>query len=190
VKVRPPKKGAQDLPEGAMILGLSVAEFTILHAAISLIGILAGLVALFAMIANRRLNAVTALFLATTVLTSVTGFLFHSKMIGPPHIVGGISLVVLAIACFALYGRRMTGVWRPVYVTTAVIALYLNCFVGVVQAFDKLAVLHPLAPTGKEPPFAIAEGVTLVLFVFLGYLAVRNYRPVPEGLGAMAPETA
>jgi hypothetical protein len=162
-----------------MILGLSVATFTKLHVIISLTGILAGLVALFAMIANRRLNGMTALFLATTVLTSVTGFFFHSKAIGPPHIVGGISLVVLAIALFALYGRGMVGVWRPVYVITAVIALYLNCFVGVVQAFDKLPALHPLAPTGKEPPFAIAQGVTLVLFAVLGYLAVRKYRPVP-----------
>jgi hypothetical protein len=162
-----------------MILGLSVGAFTTLHTIISLVAILAGLVVVFAMIGNRRLDGLTALFLATTVLTSVTGFFFHSKAIGPPHIVGVISLVDLAIALVALYGRKMVGIWRPVYVITAVISLYFNGFVLVVQGFDKVALLHPLAPTGKEPPFAIAQGLTLVLFVILGYLAVRKYRPAP-----------
>ncbi len=161
-----------------MILGMSVGAFTTLHVIISLIAILAGLVVLAAMIANRRLNGVTALFLITTVLTSVTGFFFHSKAIGPPHIVGVVSLVVLAIALLAIYVRYLVGVWRPVYIVTAVIALYLNCFVGVVQAFDKLPALHALAPKGTEPPFAAAQGATLLLFVILGYLAVRKYRPV------------
>jgi hypothetical protein len=162
-----------------MILGMSVGAFTTLHIIISLVGILAGLVVLFAMIANRRMDGMTALFLVTTVVTSVTGFFFHSKAIGPPHIVGVISLIDLAIALWALYGRRMAGVWRPVWVITAVIAVYLNCFVGVVQAFQKLAFLHPLAPNGTEPPFVIAQGLTLGLFAILGYFAVRNYRPTP-----------
>jgi hypothetical protein len=170
-----------------MILGMSVGAFTTLHVIISLIAILAGLVALFAMIANRRLNGVTALFLLTTVLTSVTGFFFHSKAIGPPHIVGVISLVVLAIALWALYGRKLVGVWRPVYVVTAVLALYLNCFVAVVQAFDKIPALHALAPKGTEPPFAAAQGATLLLFIVLGYLATRAYRP---GSGPMAASAA
>jgi hypothetical protein len=160
-----------------MILGMSVGAFTTLHVIISLIAILAGLVVLFAMIGNRRLDGVTALFLLMTILTSVTGFFFHSKAIGPPHIVGVISLVVLAIALLALYGRKLAGVWRPVYVVAAVAALYFNCFVGVVQAFDKIPALHALAPKGTEPPFAAAQGATLLLFVILGYLAVRKYRP-------------
>ena len=169
-----------------MILGMSVGAFTTLHVIISLIAILAGLVVLFAMIANRRLNGVTALFLLTTVLTSVTGFFFHSKAIGPPHIVSVISLVVLAIALWALYGRKLVGVWRPVYVVTAVLALYLNCFVAVAQAFDKIPALHALAPKGTEPPFAVAQGVTLVLFIVLGYLAMRAYRPGPTPMAASA----
>jgi hypothetical protein len=160
-----------------MILGLSVGAFTTLHVIISIIAILSGVVVLLAMDANRRLPALTALFLVTTVLTSVGGFFFHSKMIGPPHIVGVISLVDLAIALWALYQGRLAGVWRPVYVVTATIALYLNFFVLVVQAFDKVAALHALAPTGKEPPFAAVQGLTLVVFVILGYLAVRKYRP-------------
>jgi hypothetical protein len=169
-----------------MILGMSVGAFTTLHVIISLIAILAGLVVLVAMIGNRRLNGVTALFLFTTVLTSVTGFFFHSKAIGPPHIVGVISLVVLAIALWALYGRKLVGIWRPVYVVTAVVALYLNCFVGVVQAFDKIPALHVLAPKGTEPPFAVGQGVTLLLFIALGYLATRAYRPGPPVMAAAA----
>jgi hypothetical protein len=161
-----------------MILGLSVPAFTTLHVIISLIGILAGLVALFAMIANKWLNAVTGLFLATTVLTSVTGFFFHSKAIGPPHVVGVISLIVLAAALYALYGRKLEGVWRPTYLITATLALYLNCFVGVVQAFQKIGPLNALAPKGSEPPFLAAQGLTLLIFAGLGYLAVRRYHPV------------
>jgi hypothetical protein len=160
-----------------MILGLSVGAFTTLHVIISVIAILSGLIVLLAMDGNRRLPALTALFLFTTVLTSVGGFFFHSKMIGPPHIVGVISLVDLAIALAALYLGKLAGGWRPVYVITATIALYLNFFVLVVQAFAKVPALTALAPKGAEPPFVAAQGLTLVVFVILGYLAVRKYRP-------------
>ena len=160
-----------------MILGMSVEAFTKLHVAISLVAILSGFVAVFAMIARRQLPAVTLLFLATTILTSATGFLFHSAKIGPPHIVGAISLVVLAIALVALYGRKLAGVWRPIYVVCAVLALYLNVFVAIVQAFQKLPGLAILAPTQTEPPFVAAQGAGLVVFVLLGVLAWRNFRP-------------
>src|SRR5882757_4802330 len=151
-----------------MILGMSVGAFTTLHVIISLVAIASGIVVLFAMIGNRRLDALTGFFLLTTILTSVTGFFFHSKAIGPPHIVGVISLIVLAISLLALYGRRLVGIWRPVYIVTAVIALYLNCFVGVVQAFQKVAFLYALAPNGSEPPFVAVQGATLLLFIVLG----------------------
>jgi hypothetical protein len=160
-----------------MILGMSVETFTLVHVIISLIGIATGVVALAAMIANRDLGGWTAAFLATTVATSATGFLFHSKAIGPPHIVGAISLVVLLVALVALYSRHLHGVWRPAYVITAVFALYLNMFVGVVQAFQKLPFLNPLAPTGTEPPFVIAQGILLLAMIGLGYLAVRRFHP-------------
>jgi hypothetical protein len=159
-----------------MILGMSVGAFTTLHVIISLMAILSGLVVVLGMTVNRQMKTLTGFFLATTVLTSVTGFFFHSKAIGPPHIVGVISLVVLAIALWTLYGRKLVGIWRPAYVVTAVAALYFNCFVGVVQAFDKIPALHVFAPKGTEPPFAAAQGATLLLFVILGYLAVRNFR--------------
>src|SRR3954451_284036 len=161
-----------------MILGLSVAAFTKLHTLISLIGIAAGLVFLIALLRGRWLSGWNLWFLVFTILTSVTGFpfLLVPPTIGPPHIVGAISLVDLAIALVALYQFKRVGIWRPIYTITAVFALYLNCFVLVVQAFQKIPFLHPLAPTGSEPPFAIAQGLVLIAFLIAGIVAVR--RPV------------
>jgi hypothetical protein len=159
-----------------MILGLSVAAFTQLHVIISLIAIAAGLIFLAGLIAGRWLNLWNQLFLVFTILTSVTGFFFHSKMIGPPHVVGVISLIVLAIALTALYGFKRAGLWRPVYTVAAVLALYLNVFVLVVQLFQKIPFLNAFAPTGSEPPFAAAQGIALIAFAAAGFVAVR--RPV------------
>jgi hypothetical protein len=161
-----------------MILGMSTYAFTLLHVIISLIGIVTGSIVLFGMLAGKRLDVWTAIFLATTVLTSVTGFLFPIARIGPPHIVGVISLVALAIAILALYVYRLEGAWRWIYVVTAVLSLYLNVFVGVVQAFQKLSFLEPLAPTQSEPPFLIAQAAVLGIFVLLGVLASSRFRPV------------
>jgi len=160
-----------------MILGMSVALFTQLHVYISLIGIAAGAVMAFGLVTSRSFSQWTALFLATTILTSATGFLFHSEAIGPPHVVGAISLVVLAVAAYALYARHLAGAWRAAYVVAALLALYLNCFVGVVQAFQKLPALHDLAPNGSEPPIAIAQLVVLAAFALLGYRSLRRFRP-------------
>ena len=160
-----------------MTLGLSLSAFTTLHTVISLIGIASGLVVLYAMLSRGDAGFWTGLFLATTVLTSVTGFMFPFNQLLPSHIVGGISLVVLAVALYALYGQHLGGPWRWIYVVTAVLALYLNSFVGVVQAFQKVAFLHRLAPTQSELPFALAQGAVLILFVVLGYLAVSRFHP-------------
>ena len=160
-----------------MILGMSVETFTALHVIISIAAILAGLVMVAAMIASvTRDGGLVAFFLLTTILTSVTGFFFHSKAIGPPHIVGVISLVILAIALVALYGRKLEGIWRGTFIITSIMALYLNCFVLVVQAFQKIPSLNALAPKGTEPPFVAAQGATLLLFLVLGFLAFRRYR--------------
>jgi len=161
-----------------MILGLSVAAFTKLHTIISLIGIATGLVFLIALLKGRWLSGWNLWFLVFTILTSVTGFpfLLVRPTIGPPHIVGMISLVDLAIALLALYQFKRAGVWRPIYTITAVFALYLNCFVLVVQAFQKIPFLHVFAPTGTEPPFAIVQGLVLIAFIVAGIVAVR--RPV------------
>jgi hypothetical protein len=161
-----------------MIIGLSVGAFTTLHVIISLIGLASGVIALVAMLGDRKPGPWTAIFLCSTILTSATGFLFHSAKIGPPHIVGMISLVVLAIAVFALYGMKLKGVWRPLYVVSAIMALYFNAFVGVVQAFGKIGFLKPLAPTGSEPPFLVAQLVVLAAFVALGWMAAKRFHPV------------
>jgi hypothetical protein len=166
-----------------MMLGLSLSAFTVLHVIISLIGIVAGIVVLFGMIGDKRLTGWTALFLATTVATSVTGFMFPSAGVDPAQVVGGISLLVLAIALIALYGRHLVGFWRPTYIVCAVLALYLNAFVGVVQAFQKLSFLQPLAPTQSEPPFKVAQLVVLLIFVVLGFLAVRRFHRLPLTAG-------
>jgi hypothetical protein len=160
-----------------MILGMSISTFTQMHVVLSLVGIFSGLVVLFGMFGSKRFPGWTAVFLATTVLTSVTGFPFPRDQILPSHIVGAISLVVLAIAIFALYARHLAGQWRWIYVASAVLALYLNVFVAVVQAFMKVPFLNALAPKQSEPPFAIAQGIVLVIFVVLGIVAARSFHP-------------
>ena len=160
-----------------MIFGMSIATFTTVHVILSLIGIASGIVVLFGMLGAKRLHGLTAIFLATTVLTSVTGFLFPHDRLLPSHIVGIISLVALALAILALYVYGLAGSWRWIYVATAVVALYLNVFVAVVQAFQKLPAVRSLAPTQSEPPFLIAQAVVLAIFVVLGGIALKAFRP-------------
>ena len=160
-----------------MILGMSTAAFTQFHVLLSLIGIAAGLIVALAMLGANRQPVVMALFLLTTVATSVTGFMFHFASFGPPEIVGVISLVVLSVAILALYAFKLAGSWRWIYVAAAVCALYLNVFVGVVQTFQKVPFFHALAPTQTELPFIVAQGVVLIAFVALGIAAARKYHP-------------
>jgi hypothetical protein len=161
----------------AMILGMSTATFTLLHVIISVIGLLSGAVVLIGMWSARRYAGWTAVFLVTTIATSITGFLFHSTSFGPPQIVGVISLVVLAVAVFALYVQHLARSWRWIYVVSALIAFYLNVFVAVVQAFQKVPSLHALAPKGNEPPFVVVQLLVVVAFVVAGIVAVRRYHP-------------
>jgi hypothetical protein len=156
---------------------MSLETFTFLHVVISLVGIMTGFIVVALMLQNAPLAGWNGFFLTATILTSVTGFFFPLNAIGPPHIVGAISLVVLAVALFALYGRKLAGPWRVVYVVSAVLALYLNVFVGVVQSFAKVTYLNKLAPTGSEPPFGVAQAIVLILFVVVGFLATRRYHP-------------
>jgi hypothetical protein len=160
-----------------MILGMSTATFTLIHVVISLIGIFSGLVVLFGMLGSKHSKGWTALFLVSTVLTSATGFFFHSASFGPAHVVGVISLLVLAVAIIAVYIFHLASAWRWVYVISAVAALYLNVFVSVVQAFQKLPFLQPLAPTQSEPPFLVMQLIVVAIFIMLGLLAVRRFHP-------------
>ncbi|MGB9120891.1 MAG: hypothetical protein WCE73_09750 [Candidatus Angelobacter sp.] len=169
-----------------MVFGMSLATYTLIHVIISLIGIGSGLIVLFGMFGGKRLDGMTALFLATTVLTSLTGFGFPFEHVTPGIILGILSLVVLAIAVTARYSFRMAGKWRAIYVVTAVIALYFNCFVLIAQSFQKVPALHALAPKGNEPPFAIAQGILLVLFIVAGTLAVKKFRLGAAGSVARA----
>ncbi len=153
--------------------------YTIIHTLISLVGIFTGLVVLFGMVAGERLDGWTKWFLITTVLTSVTGFFFPFHGFTPAYGVGIISLLVLAVAIYARYPRQLAGAWRWIYVVTAVIALYLNVFVAVVQAFLKVPALHAMAPTQTEPPFKLTQLVVLALFIVLGIVAVIRFRPEP-----------
>jgi hypothetical protein len=163
-----------------MILGMSLSTFTMLHVIISLIGIVSGLVVLYGLLGSKVMPGWTALFLVTTILTSVTGFLFPFDKLLPSHMIGILSLVLLAIACVALYGMKLAGAWRWIYVLTAMVALYLNVFVLVIQSFLKIGPLHALAPSvpPSEPPFAIVQGIVLVLFIVAIISAVRRFRPV------------
>lgn len=156
------------------MLGLSLSAFTTLHVVISLVGIASGLIVAWGMLGGSRMPGMTALFLVTTVATSVTGFMFPFGQFLPSHAFGVISLIVLAAALLGLYVYKLSGRWRAVYLVAALVALYLNCFVGVVQAFQKTP-LRALAPTQSEPPFAIAQGILLVLFVVIGWLALRRF---------------
>ncbi len=160
-----------------MIFGMSLSTFTILHTVVSLIGIAVGIVVLIEMLGGKNRAGWTAVFLIATILTSVTGFFFPVTTVLPSHIVGIISLGVLAIVLLALYGKQLSGAWRWIYVAGAVLALYLNSFVGVVQAFQKLPFLNPLAPTQSEPPFLVAQTLVLVLFVIAGIAAAKRFHP-------------
>jgi hypothetical protein len=162
-----------------MVLGMSLSTFTLLHVVISLAGIGSGFIVLFGLLNGKRLDGWTAIFLTTTVLTSVTGFLFPFEGVKPAHIVGIISLVVLAVAIWARYGAHLAGASRWIYVVSAAIALYLNCFVAVVQAFMKIPALHTLAPTQSEPPFAIAQLVVLAIFAWLTWRAAKRFHIAP-----------
>jgi hypothetical protein len=158
-------------------LGLSLDAFLILHVAISMVAIFAGFIVLGGMFSSAPMPGWTAFFLLTTILTSVTGFMFPVGGFTPALAVGAVSILLLAVALAALYARRLDGRWRAIYVVSAVAALYLNVFVFVVQSFQKVGFLQALAPTQGEPPFAIAQTALLIGFVLLGWMAVRRFRP-------------
>ena len=163
-----------------MILGMSLDTFVLVHVIISLIGIVAGLVVMFGMLGSNRMPGLTAIFLLFTILTSATGFLIPpllSEKLLPSHMIGILSLILLAIACIALYVMKLSGSWRWIYVLTALISLYFNVFVGVVQAFEKIPALKAMAPTQTEQPFKLAQLIVLALFVVLGVAAAIRFRP-------------
>jgi hypothetical protein len=164
-----------------MVLGMSLATFTLVHVIISLIAIAAGFVVLSGLLGSNRMAGMTALFLLTTILTNATGFLFPFEKLLPSHMIAILSLVLLAIACIALYGMKLSGAWRWIYVVTALLSLYFNVFVLVIQGFLKIPALTALAPGNPPsgPVFAVVQGIVLVFFVLVIVGAVRRFRPIP-----------
>ena len=162
-----------------MILGMSLSAFTTLHIVISLIAIASGIIVMFGLLGSNRMPGLTATFLLFTILTSATGFLFPFTVLLPSHMVGILSLVLLAIALIALYAMKLSGAWRWIYVVTAMVSLYLNVFVLVIQAFLKVPTLTALAPGNPPsgPVFGVVQGVVLVFFVVVIIGAVRRFRP-------------
>jgi hypothetical protein len=160
-----------------MILGMSLSTYTTVHVVLSLIAIFTGFIVVFGMFASKKLKGLTAIFLLTSVLTSAGGFLFPNDHITPGIILGIISLVALLIAVIARYALHLSGASRGIYAVMAVIALYLNFFVLIAQGFAKVPVLHSLAPTQKEPPFFIAQGIALVMFIMFGVFAAKKFHP-------------
>ena len=158
----------------------------VLHVSLSLIGILTGFVVIYGLITSQRFDEMTLIFLATTIATSVTGFppFFRFEKLLPSHVVGVISLVVLALAVYARYPAALAGGWSTTYVITAVIAQYLNVFVLVVQLFLKVPALKTLAPTQKEPPFKIAQSIVLLAFIAGGWVATTSFEPSSAGVVA------
>jgi hypothetical protein len=158
-----------------MMLGLSLFAFTILHVIISLIAIVAGLIVMFRMLSSTRPAGLTAIFLLFTILTSVTGFMFPNSSVTPGILIGILSMILLAIACIALYGMHLAGPWRWVYVVTALVSLYLNVFVLVIQSFLKIPPLHEIAP-GNPPGGPVAGAVQLIVLAFFVVMIVRVWR--------------
>jgi len=168
-----------------MILDMSLSTYTSVHVVLSLIAIFTGFIVVFGLFASKKLKGMTAIFLLTSVLTSAGGFLFPNDRITPAIITGIVSLAVLLIAIVARYALHLSGASRGIYAVTAVIALYLNFFVLIAQGFAKVAALHSLAPTQKEPPFFIAQSIALALFIVFGVYAVKKFHP-----GNQPPERA
>ena len=153
--------------------------YTIIHTVISLIAIFTGLVVLFGMLAGKRLDHWTKWFLISAVATTITGFFFPFHGFTPATGLGIISLPFLAITIFARYSKHLAGTWRWIYAIGAVICLYFNLFVLVVQLFEKVPALHAMAPTQTESPFKLTQLVVLMLSTVLAIVAVTRFRPEP-----------
>jgi hypothetical protein len=150
------------------------------HVAISLVGILSGLVMLYGLLLGRNFKTAIPVFFVTTIFTSLSGFPLPPFGFDPPRAVGVLSLILLIAAVASYYFFRLAGVWRRIFVACAVAALYLNVFVLVAQGFMKVPALHALAPTGSEPPFAIVQGIVLLIFIGLGIAAAIKFRPIDD----------
>ena len=161
-----------------MILGMD--WLTLLHALVSLVGLLTGLVVLLALVAGRNPEDWASWFLSTTLLATVTGFFFRHEQVTLSELIGIVSLAALVLGIYALYGRGLAGSWRGIYVVAATLVLYLNVFILVVQAFEKISVLHAIAPgippTGST--FIMTQLAVLAVFLLAGWRAYLAFKPM------------
>lgn len=165
-----------------MVLGMPLHAFTLLHVVITLVELVAGVVTVLELMAGN-LSRLSGLFLLTAALTSITGFLFPIHGWTPGLVLGVLSLVTTGLAALALYARKLAGGWRRTYAIAVVVTLYFDAFVAVVQSFAKIGPLHMAAPTGKELPFALTQGLVLLAFVLAGVLTAKRF-------SASGPEAA
>jgi hypothetical protein len=155
-----------------------MSTFTLVHTVLSLVALVSGVIVVVGLLASKMHNGWTALYLATAVATSATGFGFASPSFMPSHGVGVVSLAVLLAAILARYVFHFAGAWRRIYAVGVVLGLYFLVFVAIAQAFMKVPALRAMAPTTSEPPFAIAQGVCLVIFIVLAIAAAKKFRPM------------
>jgi hypothetical protein len=174
-----------------MILSIfSVTTFTLIHVLLSVVGIVAGLVVAGGLVAGRRLDGWTGLFLVTTALTNASGFGFPFVTFMPSYAVGVLSLIILPVVVAARYWKQLSGGWRTVYVAGSVLVLYLNVFVLIAQLFRRVPALIVLAPKQMEPPFVVTQLAVMALFIWLGVAATRGFRSHPATMRAGTPVLA
>jgi hypothetical protein len=161
-----------------MMLGLNMFQFIYFHVFLSVIGLGAGIFVLLGFISSKNYSILTSAFLVSTLLTSLTGFLFPWHGFTPGIVLGILSIIALAVAIYALYGKKLDGQWRAIYVITACVALYFNFFILVVQAYDKVHLLHTIAPSQLSPGFVITQVVLLLIFILLTARSVKRFHPV------------
>ena len=157
------------------MLGLSADLLLQVHVVLSLLQIPVGLYLALELCRGRAPAATTLLFFALAALTSLTGFPLPPFGFDPPRAIGILTLLLLAASAFAFYSRGAIGLWRPVFVIGSIAALYLDIFVAIVQAFQKLPAFQRLAPTQSEPPFVILQVAALALCIVIGFYAVRRF---------------
>lgn len=142
------------------------------HVVISLLAIVLGLGFFAGLLSNRDWPALTALFLLTNILTSLSGIPLPADRFLPSHAFVILCLIALGLACYGRYVRGLQGSWRRVYVVGSLFALYLNVVVLIVQTFDKIDGL-------PQPLGGACQLAALVSFLVLGRRALASFSPSP-----------
>jgi hypothetical protein len=154
-----------------------IAALTLFHVIVSLIAIAAGIVLAHGLITRKRYDRWTLIFMVTTAVTVLTGFVFPYNGFTPGIGVGIICVLIFIPTALARYRFAMAGIWRPIFVVGALALFYFNCLVFVVQSFQKIPPLNALAPTGGEPIIGAVQAVVFIAFLIVGFFSIRRFRP-------------